>query len=213
MGLFRADSVIDTESFPCPNTSKNGRCPIRGGDLIPDVAVNRTNGNLYAVWMDARFSQATPSSPPMWDSIAFTQSTNGGLTCSPMIRVNQTPQGDVQNSHAFTPSVHVLANGTIAVSYYDFRFNDTEDPSTLDTDHWVVHCHPATENCTNPANWDEETQVTPASFNIREAPFARGYFVGDYMGLASDSNGDILSLFGTTAGGGPSSIFFRRLTD
>jgi hypothetical protein len=213
MSLFRGDSVIDTEPVACPapDAAKTTRCPIRAGDLIPEVAVDRSNGNLYAVWMDARFST------PMfgWDSIAFTRSTNGGLTWSEPIRVNQTPQGDVQNSQAFTPSVHVLANGTVAVSYFDFRNNDTEDPATLDTDQWVVHCHPsaANQNCASAAAWQaDEQQVTPASFNIRTAPYARGYFVGDYMGLA-DANGDILSLFGSTAGNGPSSIWLRRLTD
>ena len=29
---------------------------VRGGDILFDVAVNRSNGNLYAVWQDARFS-------------------------------------------------------------------------------------------------------------------------------------------------------------
>jgi hypothetical protein len=209
MGLFRADSVIDTEPVACPapDQLKTGACPIRAGDLIPEVAVNRSNGNLYAVWMDARFS--TPLF--RWDSIAFTRSNDGGQTWSTPIRVNQTPQGSAQNSQAFTPSVHVLDDGTIAVSYFDFR-NNTADPATLLTDHWVVHCHPATENCAAPANWDEESRATPASFNIRDAPYARGYFVGDYMGLA-DANGDILSLFGTTDGGGPSGIFLRRLVD
>ena len=160
--------------------------------------------------MDARFS-ATSTAPPRWDSIAFTQSNDGGQTWSTPIRVNRTPQGSMQNSQAFTPSVHVLDDGTIAVSYFDFR-NNTADPATLLTDHWVVHCHPATEDCATAANWDEESRATPASFNIREAPFAFGYFLGDYMGLA-DANGDILSLFGSTDGGGPSSIWLRRVAD
>jgi hypothetical protein len=210
MALFRADSVIDTEDHACPDASKDGACPIRAGDIIPDVAVNRTNGDLYVVWMDT-FFRATSTSLPQWDSIAFTRSTNGGATWSTPIRVNHTPQGSAQNSQAFTPSVHVLNDGTIAVSYYDFRFNDTEDATRLDTDHWVVHCHPASENCTNAGNWNEETRVTPESFDIRTAPFARGYFLGDYMGLAN-AGGDILSAFGSTAGTGPSSIWLRRLT-
>jgi hypothetical protein len=211
MSLIRGDSVIDTEPVACPppDQSKTGRCPIRAGDFIPDVAVNRSNGNLYAVWMDS-FFRATSTSVPEWDSIAFSRSNNGGATWSEPIRVNQTPQGSVQNSQAFTPSVHVLNDGTIAVSYYDFRFN-TPDPATLLTDHWVVHCHPTSENCANAANWDEETRVTPASFNIRTAPYARGYFLGDYVGLAN-AGGDILSLFGSTEGSGPSSIWLRRST-
>jgi hypothetical protein len=208
MSLFRADSTVDLEDVPCPNPAKTGRCPIRGGDFIPEVAVNRSNGRLYAVWMDARFSFFETGSF-RWDSIAFSQSTDGGQTWSPTIQVNRTPGGSNQNSQAFTPSVHVSDDGTVTVSYYDFRAN-TEDPATLDTTHWAVHCHAASENCTSRSNWDEETQVSP-TFNIREASFARGYFVGDYMGLDSDPDGQVLSLFGSTEGGGPSSIFLRRL--
>ena len=211
MSLFRPDSVIDTEpGVACPDAPKTGRCPIRAGDVIPEVAINRTNGNLYAVWMDARFSGFTH------DSIAYSQSTNGGNSWSAPIQVNQTPPTEPNDDQqAFTPSVHVTddGTGTVVVSYFDFR-NNTTSNATLDTDHWAVHCHPATENCASAAAWSspgDETRVTPTSFNIRTAPFARGYFVGDYMGLASDPSGDVLSLFGTTAGNGPSSIFLGRL--
>jgi hypothetical protein len=37
-----------------------------------------------------------------------------------------------------------------------------------------------------------------------------GAAVNDYMGLESDGS-EVLSLFGSTDGGGPSSIFLRRL--
>lgn len=218
MSLFRTSSTVDLENVACPDPTQTGACPIRGGDFIPDPAVNAANGNLYAVWMDARFS-FFQTGAFRWDSIAFSQSTNGGQTWSPAIQVNATPPGSAQNSQAFTPSVAVGDDGTITVSYYDFR-NNTASPATLLTTYWAAHCHPATENCANPASWDEETQVAPA-FDIREAPFARGYFVGDYMGLAfAPDDGDavgpagdaFVSAFGSTFGGGPSSIFFSRLT-
>jgi hypothetical protein len=208
MTLFRADSTADFEAVPCPNPAQTGACPIRGGDLIPDVAVNRTNGALYAVWMDARFS-FFQTGAFQWDSIAYSQSLNGGLTWSPPIQVNATPPGSVQNSQAFTPSVEIASDGTVAVTYYDFR-NNTASPATLDTDFWANHCHPASENCADPASWNEETQVTPTSFNIREAAFARGYFLGDYMGLSASGNA-FWSAFGSTVGGGPSSIFASRI--
>ena len=219
MSLFRASgSTVDFEPFPCPDPAATGACPIRGGDFIPEVAVNPANGNLYAVWMDARFS-FFQTGAFRWDSIAYSQSTNGGQTWSPTIQVNRTPPGSIQNSQAFTPSVTVGDDGTVTVTYYDFR-NNTASPTTLDTTHWAVHCHPATENCANPASWNDETQVAP-TFNIREAPFARGYFVGDYMGLAfAPDDGDavgplgdaFVTAFGSTLGGGPSSIFSNRLT-
>jgi hypothetical protein len=208
MALFRAASTVDLEPVPCPDPASTGACPIRGGELIPEAAVNRGNGRLYVVWMDARFSYFQTGSF-QWDSVAFSQSTDGGRTWSPAIQVNRTPAGSRQNSQAFTPSVHVSDDGTVTVSYYDFRDN-TASPTSLDTTHWAVHCHAASENCANAASWDEETQVSP-TFDIREAAFARGYFLGDYMGLDSDGSGAVLSLFGSTAGGGPSSIFLRRL--
>jgi hypothetical protein len=207
MSLFRDDSTVDLEPVPCPDASKAGACPIRGGDFIPSVAVDRSNGNLYAVWMDARFSFFETGSF-QWDSIAYSQSTDGGTTWSPTIRVNRTPSGSPQNSQAFTPSVHVADDGTVTVSYFDFR-NNTASPASLDATLWAVHCHAATENCANPASWDEETQVA-LSFNIRTAPFARGYFLGDYQGLAAAGR-DTLTFFGSTVGGGASSIYFNRL--
>jgi hypothetical protein len=128
------------------------------------------------------------------DSIAFTQSTDGGQTWSTPIEVNKTPATEPNfDQQAFTPSVHVDGNGTVVVTYYDFR-NNTPSPASLDTDFFAVSCESATESCANPASW-EEVRITPVSFNIRHAPFARGYFLGDYMGL--DNAGDtFFAMFG-----------------
>jgi hypothetical protein len=210
MSLFRFSSVIDPESPPaCPEPDPQGNCPVRTGDIIPDVAVNRSNGNLYAAWQDVRFDGVGH------DQIAFSQSTNGGQSWSAPIKVNQTPttepEGDQQ---AFNAAVHVADDGTIAVSYYDFR-NNTPSPSELSTDHWVVHCHPASENCASAASWNEETRASTTSFDMRAAPFARGYFLGDYEGLASrhdptTNKDEFVSTFGST-NDPPSSIFTNRL--
>jgi hypothetical protein len=205
MSLFRFSSVIDPESPPasCPAPDPEGNCPVRAGDLIPEVAVNRSNGNLYAVWQDARFDGFTH------DDVAFSQSTNGGASWSDPIKVNLTPSNaDADNEQAFTPSVHVANDGTIGVSYYDFRNNTTGD-GVATTDQFVSHCHPASENCASAASWDEETPATTVSFDMRQAPFARGWFVGDYEGLASRGN-EFVSTFGSTTDP-PSSIFTNRL--
>ena len=42
--------------------------------------------------------------------------------------------------------------------------------------------------CTDPAQWISETQITTSSFDMRKAPVARGFFLGDYMGLAAKDN-------------------------
>ena len=143
----------------------------RTGDIIPDVAVDDRTGVLYLVWQDGRFTGRA--------AIALSRSTDGGRTWSTPIKVNQTPLLGNLNDQAFTPSVHVADDGTVGVSYYDFRFN-TAGGGT-DTDHFLVHCHAA---CSSAASWvGNETRVTPTSFDSRRAPVARGFFLGDYVGL------------------------------
>ena len=169
------------------------------------MAVDPASGRLYAVWQDARFSDG------QFDTIAFSQSLDGGLSWSAPVKVNQTPTGlPAGDQQAFTASVHVSANGTVGVSYYDFR-NNTPAPATLETDHFLVHCHPTTPTtCTSPANWGDEVRVTNTSFNMRQAPNAAGFFTGDYEGL--DNIGTAFtSFFSQPHGTDPSSTFFRRV--
>ena len=81
------------------------------------------------------------------DNIAFTMSTDGGNTWSSPIKVNKTPTTEPNfDQQAFTPSVHVSSEGTVAVTYYDLR-NNTPDPVTLDTDYFVVSCDSHGELC------------------------------------------------------------------
>jgi hypothetical protein len=152
---------------------------VRAGGGLPDIAVdlNVTSpgfGNIYAVWGDSFGSEKSKLKPH--STIVFTESTDGGLTWSPLSRIDQSP-GDVQ---AFTPSVHVASDGTVGVTYYDFR-NNTPD-SGLPTDQWFIHCHPSSD-CVDPANWAESHVDGP--FDIENAATAGGYFLGDYVGLDS----------------------------
>ena len=209
MSLIREDDPIDVEPFPCPDPTDQGACPIRAGDLIPEVAVDERNGTLYAVWMDARFDGGLALEDH--DNIAFTQSTNGGASWSTPIKVNKTPTSQPNyDQQAFTPSVDVDGNGTVTVTYYDLRNNDADDPARLEADYFAVSCESASENCANPASWEEE-RITPTSFDIRDAPFARGYFLGDYMGLDNDGT-DFVSLFGQAFTNNDASQYFSRLT-
>jgi hypothetical protein len=179
--------------------------PVRTGDILPEVAVDPASGALYVVWQDARFSDG------QFDSVAFSQSLDGGTTWSSPIKVNLTP-GDVPpgNQQAFTPSVHVADDGTIAVTYYDFR-NNTLSAETLPTDYFLVHCHPVTPtSCADASNWGDEVQVTDTSFDMRLAPFAGGFFTGDYEGLSSI--GDTFTPFYSQSHGtDPSSTFYREV--
>ena len=160
----------------------------RTADIIPDVAVDPASGALYVVWQDARFTGVS--------QVAFTMSVDGGSTWSSPIRVSKTPGGGGLNGQAFLPAVHVADGGVVGVTYYDFRNNAPGDGT--DTDQWLVHCH---GGCNDPANW-EESHVT-GSFDARMAPVARGYFLGDYVGLTSDGP-DFVSVPTVTGGTGAS---------
>jgi hypothetical protein len=175
---------------------------VRTGDIIPDVAV-APNGHLYVVWQDARPNGLGA------DAVVVSRSTDGGLTWSPFVKVNKTPTNiPIGNQQAFTPSVHVAADGTVAVTYYDFRFND--GGSDLKTDYWIVHCHAGgTVSCTNPLDWTDEVRLTAASFDMRLAPFARGFFTGDYEGLASAGNA-FAPFWSQSHAADPASVFFRQ---
>jgi BNR/Asp-box repeat. len=159
-----------------PDTGRN----IRAEGGLPEVAIDRASGALYVVWQDASFSGV--------DEIAFSMSTDNGQTWSTPIKVNQTPRSSTAaNQQAFVAGVHVTPNGTVAVTYYDFRNNDP-NPG-VPTDYWIVHCH---SDCASPASWTgNENRLTTTSFDIEQAPAARGpfgYFLGEYEGLTNIGN-------------------------
>ncbi len=183
-----------------------------GGDVIPEVAVDPKNGNLYVVWQDARFSAAEAGGfgdpTKIIDEVAFTMSTDGGTTWAPVIKINQTPTAlRLGNRQAFTPMVRVNENGVVAVSYYDFR-NNTPNDGVASTDLFVVHCH---ANCSNPARWvGNEVRVTTESFDTALLPFARGFFPGDYVGLGT-VGGNFLPFFTQSSSADPASQFFSKV--
>jgi hypothetical protein len=173
-----------------PDTGRN----IRAEGGLPEVAIDRTSGTIYLVWQDASFSGV--------DEIAFSMSTDNGHTWSMPIKVNQTPRSSTAaDEQAFVPAVHVSADGTVAVTYYDFRNNDAS--SGVPTDYWIVHCH---ANCTDPTSWNgNENRLTTASFDIEQAPAARGpfgYFLGEYQGLTNIGN-SFLPVFVAVNNGSP----------
>jgi len=150
---------------------------VRTGDILPDWAVDRsanpaTRGNVYVVWMDTRFNDADH------DDILLARSQDGGRSWSAPVVVDRAPRG----VDAFTPMVDVDAQGRVAVTYYDFRNDSAGDPA-LSTDVWIAHSHDGGRSFT------DESRVTTVSFDMRTAPDALGYFVGDYAGL--DHNGGV----------------------
>jgi hypothetical protein len=145
----------------------SGRLIRSGGLLDIDVA----GQNAYVVWEDAL------ASAPTRGRILFSQSTNGGLTWSSPIVISHTPA----TVDAFIPTIVVNSAGTLGVSYYDFRNNVSTD-SIASTDLWLTRC---LASCGSAASWSADTRVTPDSFDMNDAPEARGQFLGDYMGMTT----------------------------
>jgi hypothetical protein len=140
--------------------------PVRDGAGLGQIAV-APNGDLFVVWQDARFSNGAR------DGIALSRSIDGGSTWSAPVQINSAPA-----AQAFTPNVHVRANGTIGVTYYDFRSN-TADPATLPTELIFARS-------TDYVTWQENRLTAP--FEMLTAPFSRGLFIGDYHALTSANN-------------------------
>ena len=84
------------------------------------------------------------------------------------MRVNRDPL--VQ---AFIPAVAYRDDGTIGVTYYDFRSN-TASLTELSTDYWLAQS-------TDGVTWRESRVAGP--FDLSIAPFANGLFIGDYMSM------------------------------
>jgi len=136
---------------------------VRDSATLGSIAVSRV-GTLVAAWQDARFSGGVR------DGIALSRSNDGGLTWSAPVRINHDP-----NVPAFSPTVAVRDDGTIGVTYCDFR-NNTTDPSTLPTDLWLAQS-------ADGATWRESHVAGP--FDLSQAPNALGLFLGDYHALAT----------------------------
>jgi len=155
---------------------------IRDAASLLSVAAG-PNGNVYAVWQDARFSSGAR------DAIALTRSLDGGQTWSNPVRVNAAPE-----VAAFVPTVHVLADNTLAISYFDLRSN-TSDPATLGADGWLARSRDGG------LSFSETRLAGP--FDLAIAPLGAvagttGYFIGDYMGLASSGDRAVAAFVQTT---------------
>lgn len=157
---------------------------------VANLAMNPTTGQLYFVWADARFSGG------LRNGIAFSTSTDGGLTWSTAVQVNKAP-----GVQAFAPGIAVTPSGRIAITYYDFR-NDNSDTNVLLTNYWRI------TSTDGGQSWDEIS--LSSSFDLRTAPITGlGYMVTDYEGIVAVGE-SFLEFFVTTNSGNtanPTDVF------
>ena len=140
--------------------------PLRSGGF-PVAAISAT-GRVYLTWQDSRFSGGS------YDEIALTTTSDGGRHWSTPQRAN-TPTG----RPAFTPAVAVNHSGDLAISYYDVRRDNIHD-TPFSTDYWAT-------TSTDGQHFSPARHLA-GSFDILSAPFARGFFLGDYEGLTATGN-------------------------
>jgi hypothetical protein len=167
--------------------------------------------------------------------VDFTQSTDGGLTWSAPVKVNDNVDAPGVPTDQFQPEVAAGPNGAVAVAFYDRRLPCPNDPSILPADRG------RTNFCINvslQAYKDSGSGAVPVGGNARitdfgwdpeqpgqsvgglsqrvcsDADCAVG-FIGDYFGLAV-SGGNIYALFVSTHypsdviadGGGP--VYYQQ---
>lgn len=184
----------------------------RSAGSIPDIAVNRTNGHMYVVWQDV---DPTLSFIGVFMSV----SKDGGDTWSPQITVGGgDPSADGGISFAQLPAVHVADDGTVGVIFFDDR-NDVACPDLSLTNEENPECFtllPDGSVKAGPFDHDwffktfdadlnllSEERVTSESFDLRQAPIARGYFPGDYVNCSSTDNDFVCAFTRTNNNGLP----------
>ena len=173
----------DPDGAPCPEMIGHKfdpyTCPLRAGEGSPDIAVDPNTGTAYVVWQDG--------GPQGKVQIRLAKSTDHGQQWTGLGVVNT-----VQSTDAHTPSVEVSSDGTVAVTYYDLRFNQIDSADGLVTAHWIRRSNDGG------ASFGPD-EVLGTTFDTRKAPYALGYFLGDYDGLGS-VDGDFVPFWTSTQG-------------
>ena len=152
---------------------------LRVGNGLEEVAINPANGKLYLVWeSSSNFEKNTKQSSVFWDDeVLFASSSDGGANWTSPTVVEQLASG----LPTYTPTVAVNG-GRIAVTYYDNRNLQPGQTNVLPTDYWVKF------STDGGATWGGEEHIA-GSFDQLSAPFARGFFLGDYEGLQPSGAG------------------------
>jgi hypothetical protein len=187
---------MDVLTVRDPNTGQ----ALRTADFDAAPAVDPVTGKLYLVWQDAR-DTAGKNHKGGWSRILMSTSSTGGDTWTDPVVASNSPDG----ISAFLPAIAVASNGTVGLTYYDFRTLSDTNTTTLPTDIWF---NSAVGGAFTPAG---EKHVT-GPFNFLEAPSAGGFFLGDYEGLVASGTGfvgvdDITNCNTTDCGPNPTDTY------
>ncbi|MBI2078787.1 MAG: exo-alpha-sialidase [Euryarchaeota archaeon] len=166
---------------------------------MPSVAVSPLGG-VYVAWSAIRPDD--PHSPPT--SIMVSRSTDGAEWSEPAT-VHEAGHGTFPWS-VFGPTIAVAADGTVAVSYFDFRA-DVEGDEPLTTHVWL------STSTDEGATWSERSPPLAGPFDILRAPRWQSWVaLGNDFGLTSmdDGFGAVFPMPSQPGGHGATDEFFVK---
>jgi Neuraminidase (sialidase) len=149
--------------------------PLRVGDYLPDIVVDRASGNVYVTWADGMGTST--------NKIVMSRSTDGGRHWSSPSIVSHN-----NSAQSFNHAISVAGDGELVALYYDTARNTSARTDGIPTDVYIRHSSNAG------ATWS--TPQLLMSYDFTNAPIARGYFVGDYQGLEPIGAKDLIAFFG-----------------
>jgi hypothetical protein len=180
--------------------------------IAEHFAASQTHpGHVYMVWED-------------WSGtdydVKFSQSTDGGMSWSTPLKVNDNEDDENEPTDQFQPQVASGPNGAVAVNFYDRRESCPADPSVLTEDVGEVNfCIDVSLQAFKDAGagavrvganlriseftWDPEQPdqtidgIDQMACSAHVDPCGLRAFIGDYFGLAI-SNANVYSLFVST---------------
>ena len=98
----------------------DAKTPVHDANILFSVATNKVSGKVVVTWQDTRLDPNNAL-----NSVAYTDSNDAAATFSAPVRIDKTPANAAAlRTQAFNPTIVAADDGTLAVTYYDFR-NDT----------------------------------------------------------------------------------------
>ncbi len=144
--------------------------PLPGGEFrtysFPTMAVDPNNGYVYVAWSDFRNGDA---------DIYFTRSTNGGLSWSTPVRVNDDPL--FNDAHQFFPWMDVAPNGKLYLSWFDSRLDPTPQVVPMLYDEYT------TVSTDGGLTFSPNQRISEVTSDSSLGGFTIP-FIGDYSGIA-----------------------------
>jgi len=157
--------VASIESIPSPLPGGGFR-----DNSFPTIAVDQNNGYIYIAWADFRNGDA---------DIYFARSTDGGVTWSTPLRVNDDAL--FNHAHQFFPWMDVAPNGNLYIGWFDSRLDPSPLIEPLLYDEYVA------VSIDNGLTFSTNQRMSEVTSDSSIGGFSTP-FIGDYSGLAATND-------------------------